>query len=115
MIELEAILKGIDVAIEIGARKLWVESDSLRAVQAIIGVEHGPWYSLNIIEEIRERMGLFENVRISHIYREANVVADRLASFSVDPNVFHVLDPPLSHELNMYIISDRDGKLYLRS
>lgn len=50
----------------------------------------------DLLSQIRELIGREWNVRIMHIFREANTVADKLARLSRDAPmlVCHYLEPP---------------------
>ncbi|KAL5714897.1 hypothetical protein ACHQM5_016799 [Ranunculus cassubicifolius] len=87
MLELEGILNGVKIMRQVQYWRIWIESASQRAVNALLGTEMGPWYSLNMTAEILEELQGFEHYRIEHCRRECNTVADFLAKVIVDSNV----------------------------
>ncbi|CAK9161173.1 unnamed protein product [Ilex paraguariensis] len=59
-----------------------VESDSQTLVQMVKGLAAIPWKLQDLLKRIKQLFGMM-NLQISHIYREANGLADFLASFAV--------------------------------
>ncbi|CAK9182177.1 unnamed protein product [Ilex paraguariensis] len=59
-----------------------VESDSQTLVQMVKGIAAVPWKLQYLLKRINLLFGMM-NLQISHIYREANGIADFLASFAV--------------------------------
>jgi ribonuclease HI len=71
-----AALHVIRVAENIGVRNLWLEGDSNNIIHCIRGETDPSWTISNIIEEIKAKIRLFDKVHISHVFQEANAVAD---------------------------------------
>ncbi|CAK9178245.1 unnamed protein product, partial [Ilex paraguariensis] len=59
-----------------------VETDSYSLFQMVRGLAAVPWKMQYLLERIKMLFG-FLNLQIKHIYREANSLADFLASFAV--------------------------------
>ncbi|KAF7842623.1 putative ribonuclease H protein At1g65750 family [Senna tora] len=77
--ELLAIKKGLMLSLDLGLRRLEVESDCLECIK-LIKQDVGATHQLGIIlQDIRELMKPFESISINHIFREANQCADGLA------------------------------------
>ena len=78
--ELWGILIGIQIAWNRGIRKLWIESDSLIAVNLVRkGCLPSHQYH-NLVCSIRSYMDKQWHLRVTHTHREGNRVADALAN-----------------------------------
>ncbi|CAK9171681.1 unnamed protein product [Ilex paraguariensis] len=96
--EFKALLDGLKLVQRYGllSYNIMVKCDSLVLVNSILGVCECVWPLLGFLDQIKELLshGKFQ---VSHIFRETNCVADRLAShvvlsrrttdFSVELNV----------------------------
>jgi len=83
--EYQALLHGLRYALDHGARRVLVFSDSELVVRQIGGsyrVKHPAMIPLH--REALALMRRFENVRITHVRRELNKDADRLANQALD-------------------------------
>ena len=80
-----------------GFRRVIVESDSLMLVNLIIADSPTNHPLFNIIHECRSLLKGNWNCKVQHVYRESNMVADRLAylghSLEMGTTVFEA--PPL--------------------
>ncbi|CAN1160216.1 hypothetical protein LINPERHAP2_LOCUS23178 [Linum perenne] len=103
------------IAWDMGYKKVYLQLDSLAAVNAILGTQdedsrHGR--TLDNINELRSRDW---EVTISHIFREGNRVADLLAHHGHTLDFgFHV-NCNYPHEVDRAIWSDHAGTCFLRS
>ncbi|KAL9457054.1 hypothetical protein AB3S75_006148 [Citrus x aurantiifolia] len=81
--EIWGLYHGLCMAWQRGFRRIWVEVDSKSVTQIL----ENPTTPVNehhsLILAIRELLSRDWIVRVNHIYREANIVADFLASFSL--------------------------------
>lgn len=97
MAELWGILTALNLARERGISQLWIESDSLDAVQSSLSRDlcnQNPCIA-PIIHSIAQLMRGNWKVRISHGFREGNRLADFLATYAHTTEVgLHVLDVP---------------------
>ncbi|RYR56660.1 hypothetical protein Ahy_A05g022338 [Arachis hypogaea] len=68
----------------LGFRKVWFECDSKAVITAI--QSHKEWRNSSSVlySRIHEYMKRDWDIRISHVYREANGCADWLANFSIN-------------------------------
>ncbi|KAK6138093.1 hypothetical protein DH2020_028157 [Rehmannia glutinosa] len=89
--ELMSILFGLELAMELDLPKIWIESDSLVSIQLLQAKPPFYWQYQDTILLIQDQMKQRE-VRISHIYREGNSVADFLANLSIDSGCFSVFN-----------------------
>ncbi|XP_042026496.1 uncharacterized protein LOC121773661 [Salvia splendens] len=76
--ELLALAQGLEMAREVG-RNIWIELDAKVVVDNIIGGNLGAATNRHVMARIRNDLQKFE-WKISHIHREGNKVADKLAS-----------------------------------
>ncbi|GAU46013.1 hypothetical protein TSUD_401350 [Trifolium subterraneum] len=108
--ELMAIILAIEQALERGWLHLWVESDSQVAIQASKNFSIVPW-------DLRNRWSncFSHNMQLlfSHVFREGNCCADKLANHGHNITGFHWWDfmPPFLQE-DFY--RDRYGVPYFR-
>lgn len=100
--ELWGILIGLQVAWNHGLRKVWLESDSLTAINLI---KHGCTSShmyYDLVLSIRELCNRSWQVHLSHIHREGNRVADSLANEGAASDHFtNILISPPFYCLNL--------------
>lgn len=98
--ELWAIIHGLKLAKERGYSKIMVESDSLTAVKFINGGCLHSHQCKPLVNEIHKLMAELESIQVSHVFREANQVADRLAncglSLDMSCKIFDVIPDFLS-------------------
>jgi ribonuclease HI len=83
--EYQALLLGLGRAAALGYRRVEVRSDSELLVRQMTGayrVKHPELLSLH--RAARRLLETFEQVRFTHVDREANADADRLANLAID-------------------------------
>lgn len=78
-----ASCESVKEAYEKGVKNLWLEGDSKDIVDCIKGLTQESWTISNIIEETRDYLSKFEKGHISHVFQEANPMADWLANDGV--------------------------------
>ncbi|XP_077242385.1 uncharacterized protein LOC143882882 [Tasmannia lanceolata] len=78
-LEKQAIYQGILLAMEMKVENLWIETDSLYAVNVIKGAHNSPWKKKATFANIKKNLRSFKTRKISHTWREANAVADFLS------------------------------------
>lgn len=66
----------VKLAFDVGITNLWLEGDSNNIINSIKGISSPSWLIGNIIEETRDTLEKFENVHVTHVFREANLVVD---------------------------------------
>ncbi|XP_077232433.1 uncharacterized protein LOC143869758 [Tasmannia lanceolata] len=77
-LELQAIERGIDLALSMNCLNLWIESDSKLAVDIILGNVPVPWKHKQTLRQIRSYLEHL-SWRISHSWRERNCPANQLS------------------------------------
>ncbi|XP_075108822.1 uncharacterized protein LOC142180675 [Nicotiana tabacum] len=77
--EAEVMVEALRVCRSLNYSNIWLQTDSLLLKNIIDGIWKPPW---NIVEQVEEIRRLKErcNLRISHIFREENKLADHLAN-----------------------------------
>lgn len=85
--ELQAICTGLSLCIQLNLARVWIETDSKVAI-LLISQQGGHWSYQHILTKIRNLLKMIE-YRISHIFREGNAVADRLANLAVEQKTAH--------------------------
>ncbi|XP_077253759.1 uncharacterized protein LOC143892780 [Tasmannia lanceolata] len=113
-LELEAILQGIILADKLNISKIWIESDSLSAVQVINMGQNCPWAKIPTVEGIHNALSKFISWEISHIWREANGAADYLSKKDYPSKGISLPPVQLPHDLKAIITADSNGTQYLR-
>ncbi|CAN1819071.1 Putative ribonuclease H protein At1g65750, partial [Linum perenne] len=78
--ELTGAVKGLERAWELGVRELTVQLDSICAVRLLSDLANTDHQHACIVERFRALMSRSWRVRVIHIYRECNFLADYLAS-----------------------------------
>ncbi|KAL4332129.1 hypothetical protein GQ457_07G014660 [Hibiscus cannabinus] len=116
VVELTAIWRGLHLALSLGIRAIWIESDSLSAVKTINGDQPGRPKTTSgcYLTEIRELLANFESYRVTHSWREANKAADYVSRIDVglEDAVFWPPDfPVMLHDI---IMDDAQGRVYFR-
>ena len=106
---------GLLLVSQLGISKLLVELDA----QTIVNLLHSskPYNNSfsSLLNDCRFLLRQFQQVRISHVFREANRCADYLAKggCTLDGD-FVVLDAPVSEELYFILDYDASGLCFLR-
>ncbi|XP_056690427.1 uncharacterized protein [Spinacia oleracea] len=89
MAEALALHKGIQEAIKLNIKDIYIEGDNLLVINSLKGIWTPPWKLQNIIQDSRTLLQHFHSTHIKHIFREANRAADWIA------NVGHLIVEPL--------------------
>lgn len=76
----------VKLALDLRIEQLWLEGDSLNIINCILGVTKPSWTIESIIEDLKMDLRKFKNYHISHVYHEANVIADWFANTAVTFN-----------------------------
>jgi ribonuclease HI len=83
--EYEALLMGLDALVELGRKKIRVQSDSQLFVRQLNGEYRVKDEKLKVFyQHAQALLRQFDSCRIVHVYREMNKVADRLANRGID-------------------------------
>ena len=86
MVEASAARITVKLALATGIEQLWLEGDSLNIINCILGVTKPSWTIESIIEDLILDLRKFKNYHVSHVYREANMVADWFSNEAVACN-----------------------------
>ena len=82
-----ALLQGLKMARENGARRLIIELDSLAVYRWIRGLEEINNSLTNVIQECKDYINKDRLISIKHVYREGNQVAEWMAKLALNsPN-----------------------------
>ena len=86
--ECRALLDGLKLVLkhDLGMHQFLIESDSQILVQMVLKKVKVPWRLKNIMDQIWQMLGRL-SFQLKHVYREANGIADFLASFVVQTGV----------------------------
>ncbi|KAL4335468.1 hypothetical protein GQ457_07G014870 [Hibiscus cannabinus] len=110
VVELTAIWRGIHLALCLGIRAIWIESDSLSVVKTINGNQPGGYY----LSEIQKLLAKFEIYRVTHSWREANKAADYVSRMDVGLEDAVFWPPEFPGMLQDIIMDDAQGRVYFR-
>ena len=66
-------------AARLGFSRVHLEGDCLCVINAVLGKGVGLWEIDLVVSDIRTLLSNFQEVRISHVFREANSAADKVA------------------------------------
>ncbi|KAF5195300.1 Serine/threonine-protein kinase/endoribonuclease IRE1 [Thalictrum thalictroides] len=75
-IEIEAIQKGLEVALELKIKNIHVRTDSMEVVNCILGICTPTWRTKAMVNSINVKIGTMEGFNIKHTFRESNKAAD---------------------------------------
>ncbi|CAN0839785.1 Putative ribonuclease H protein At1g65750 [Linum grandiflorum] len=99
--EMQAIGNGLQLAWNLGIRRIQVQSDSMTAISILAKDSELRHQHATLVIQFKELCSRQWEVTISHIYREANFAADYLANLGHSlPYGMHLFDSPdrgLSH------------------
>ncbi|KAG6775949.1 hypothetical protein POTOM_019451 [Populus tomentosa] len=113
LVELWAIWRGLVLALNLRIQVVWVESDSLSAVNTINRQQPYSGKADACLKQIRLLLKKFKKHKVSHSWRETNRAADYLAKMVVERDVvLWPADFPTS--LNNIIKDDAQGMVYYR-
>ena len=83
--EYEGLLMGLEALLQMGAKKIRVQSDSQLLVRQLNGEYRVKDEKLRVLfTKAMKLLRQFDSYRVVHVYREANKVADRLANRGID-------------------------------
>jgi ribonuclease HI len=74
-VEASAACQLVKLAFELGITKLWLEGDSNNIINCINCITQPSWSIANLVEETRTILAKFKSVHITHVFREANLMA----------------------------------------
>lgn len=86
--EFVGVMLAIEIAFDKGWHNLWIECDSKLVLDAFKNISLVPWKLVNRWKNclyIADRM----NIRFSHIFREGNSSADKLAAYGTTIQGLH--------------------------
>ncbi|XP_043714485.1 uncharacterized protein LOC122662843 [Telopea speciosissima] len=112
--EMLAIKVGLSKAATLNIMQVQVRSDSLLAVQMILGRYQPPWYIIGLLGEIHALRGQFRSCVFTHHVREMNFCADFLANFVQLAQEIHLCMDSLPRGLSALLRDDANGKKYFR-
>ncbi|XP_077251405.1 uncharacterized protein LOC143890570 [Tasmannia lanceolata] len=113
-LELEAIHYGLKLAITLNLHCVWIESDSLLAVNVINGKSECLWKKLQTLYNIQSLLSTMETWEVSHVWREANRGADFLSKIDCPVKGENIPVHRLSKPLLDIAVEDSLGVLYPR-
>ncbi|KAK1302870.1 hypothetical protein QJS10_CPB12g00400 [Acorus calamus] len=76
----EGIVHGVQLAKDLGVRRLWIESDSMTALAWLNGRGTIPWTAIRMLRKVHSLLNSLVDWKSSHIHREGNAPADILAA-----------------------------------
>ena len=68
--------EGVKAVIFLGCKNLEIEGDNICVLNCLKGIWPIPWQISSIIYYIKQNLSSFENIKINHQLRQANLVAD---------------------------------------
>ncbi|KAF8411243.1 hypothetical protein HHK36_003790 [Tetracentron sinense] len=113
--ELVALQRGLELVLENGWDKIWLEGDAMTLVEIIL--QRRRVRSLEVqrhVSHINLIMPELENCKLTHIYREGNRVADKFAQMGHQwekPRIWQHSPPD---EVLQIMHEDAEGKIILR-
>ncbi|XP_077232361.1 uncharacterized protein LOC143869152 [Tasmannia lanceolata] len=114
ILEMDAILHGLELARKLNISNIWIESDSLVAVKIMNGSWDCPWRAKSLLNTIIKRLQEFHNWKVSHIWREANQPADYLSKPECPCKGMDIEVMGIPSQLVELVIQDSLGTRYPR-
>ncbi|KAF7817047.1 putative transcription factor C2H2 family [Senna tora] len=114
LVELWAIWRGLVLALGLGIKVIWVESDSMSVVKTINKEQPPCLRACSCIRYIRKLLSKFEKYQVSHTWRETNRAADHLAKMVLWGNDVVLWPDDFPTSLCNIIKEDAKGKKYPR-
>ena len=112
--EIWCLLHGLQLAKNMGIRKLEVESDSFTGVSMIVGNFEVTINCRSIVRKVQSLLHEFDLVVLRHVHREGNFAADFLSHYAFNfYKGVHVLESP-SLGFSIWLMYDRLGVCYVR-
>lgn len=107
--ELWGVFEGLHLLRMRGYAKVLVQVDSAVVVQAITGDQMGSTSGWSLLREIRKLLRLVWEVKVVHVYREANRCADAMAALGATPSQGLIIyeNPPES--VGRLVLADMMG------
>lgn len=113
-VELGAIWRGLVLALGLGIKDIWVESDSMSAVKTINREQSYNQKADTCLNKIWELLKKFDIYEITHSWRETNRAADHLAKTVMSGNDAVFLPDDFPPTLWSIIKDDAQGRIYFR-
>lgn len=114
MVELWAIWRGLVLALGLGIKIVWVESDSMSVVKTINRKQPYSGKADSCLKHIRMLLKKFEKHKVSHSWRETNRAADYLSKMVLDRNDVVLWPVDFPNGLHNIIKDDAEGRIYCR-
>ncbi|XP_022773026.1 uncharacterized protein LOC111315515 isoform X2 [Durio zibethinus] len=114
LVELWAIWRGLVLALGLGIKVIWVESDSMSVVKTINREQQYGAKSSRCLKQIWKLLTKFENHRVTHSWRESNKAADHLSKMVLRESDVVLWPVDFPDSLNNIIKDDALGKIYFR-
>ncbi|KAI4308663.1 hypothetical protein L6164_031717 [Bauhinia variegata] len=114
LVELWAIWRGLVLALGLGVKVIWVESDSMSVVKNITKEQPTNPKAASCLKRIWKLLNEFEKHKVSHSWRETNRAADHLAKMFLQGNDVVLWPSDFPNSLCNIIRNDAKGKKYLR-
>ncbi|RYR53791.1 hypothetical protein Ahy_A06g029039 [Arachis hypogaea] len=113
-VEVAAIREGLEIAWKKGFRRIELETDSQAAVNLMENPPKRHPTLTRPIRRIKELLNRNWQVRIRHIYREANQLADGIANLLLNQNREHATWDHPPKETTLILFADRSGVSFPR-
>lgn len=114
LVELLAIWRGLTLALSIGIRRVWVESDSMGAVKAINKEKPHNQKAASCLQHIWKILKKFQKYQVTHSWRETNRAADYLSKMEISGSDMVMWPRDFHSSLCKIIAEDAQGSLYIR-
>ncbi|XP_026429615.1 uncharacterized protein LOC113326017 [Papaver somniferum] len=114
VVEVRDTRDGLQLAVQVGIKKLKVNCDSNYTVQLCTSEAAPPWYLRGLVQDINALKEKFEDVVFVHQYRESNFITDNLSKKASDRTLEGVwfTNPP--EEIVNNLVADIQGVSYPR-
>ncbi|KAF6140027.1 hypothetical protein GIB67_001768 [Kingdonia uniflora] len=115
ILELRAVEMGLQMAVEIGKKRVLARANLKTVVGYVKNMKSAPWNTWHILNRIKKLIEQLEYFDIHHCYKETNKAADSLADLQPNSEYLDILPSSFSEDLKKIIQVDSEGKWYDRS
>lgn len=96
-VELWGIYEGLSLANDLGFSRVELNVNSIITIEMLKSRQATNMDRYSLVKQILHLMKMFEEVKVAHTYREANLCANALAKFGVESGEDMVLEKEISY------------------
>ncbi|XP_052203637.1 uncharacterized protein LOC127808938 isoform X2 [Diospyros lotus] len=114
LVELWAIWRGLVLAVGLGIKAIWVESDSMSVVKTINKEQPYSPRASSCLNQVWKLLKKFQKYKVTHSWRETNRAADHLSKMNLVGSDAVIWPADFPNRLRTIIEEDAEGRWYRR-